>query len=224
MSIENEFNLARINTINIACGILLFFSIERLSSKHLCRRGNMFAIIAILIAITCTIVLNDFKIIYIFFLIALVSGGVVGIISSIIINLTRIPEYITIMNSLVGLSAVSRAFNTFLNYDSLNLSPFHNIILILLQVVFGSITFSGSFIAFLKFLHILDKPLVCMGCRRHLLNFMLLAGTIYFLIMFISTQSILYLIYVSGSSAILAANLVNIIKFRFLQSVHQTYQ
>ena len=206
MSNKDDF-LERINSIYIACGILFFFSIERLSTRRSCKRGNMYGIIAMIIAIISTLFLDEK---YGYFFIAFFLGGVIGIISSICVNLTRLPQYIAIMHSLVGISAILIAFANFLSPSNKSII-YIDLILMTFQVFIGTLTFSGSFIAFLKFNHIMDKPLICLGCCRHIISFILLAVSISTGTLFILTQEIYYLISLSAFSLILGFNTVSFI-------------
>jgi len=185
--------------------LLFIFSFEKLSNRITSKRGNYYGIVAMILAIISTLFLDEIKTEFIKFLIPLIVGGILGIVSSALIKITRIPEYIAFTHSLIGICNVLLAFANFLDPSQL---PKLDLIIITFDIFIGMLTFSGSFVAFLKFLNIFDKPIYILGCGRHLLNLFLICGVITLSTLFLYNSTIIYLIIIAGISLILGINLV----------------
>jgi NAD(P) transhydrogenase subunit beta len=206
MSGKDVNNLAdRISAVYVVCGLLFIFSFEKLSNRITSKRGNYYGIVAMILAIISTLFLDEIKTEFIKFLIPLIVGGILGIVSSALIKITRIPEYIAFTHSLIGICNVLLAFANFLDPSQL---PKLDLIIITFDIFIGMLTFSGSFVAFLKFLNIFDKPIYILGCGRHLLNLFLICGVITLSTLFLYNSTIIYLIIIAGISLILGINLV----------------
>ena len=175
-------------------GILFILALRGLSSPETSRQGNMFGILGMIIAITVTFLsIGNFSTGFIYVLIFLLIGGLIGAFIAYKIPMTAMPELVAGFHSLVGLAAVFVAISAFLNPDAFNLGSASNIkILSLIEMsigaAIGAITFSGSIIAFLKLRGIMSgSPIIFKG--QHYIN-LLLGVTIIVLIFYLCrTQS-----------------------------------
>ena len=147
------------------------------------------------IAISVTFLsVSNFSTGFIFVLIFLLVGGLIGAFIAYKIPMTAMPELVAGFHSLVGLAAVFVAISAFINPGAFNLGEPGNIKLASLiemsiGAAVGAITFSGSVIAFLKLQGIMSgSPIIFKG--QHLLNALIL----------ISIVVLTYLLCVSQSS------------------------
>ena len=137
-------------------GVLFILALRGLSSPETSRQGNFFGILGMIIAITVTFLLiGNFSSGFIFVLIFLSIGGLMGAFIAYKIPMTAMPELVAGFHSLVGLAAVFVAISAFLNPDAFNLGSPGNIKLgslieMSIGAAVGAITFSGSVIAFFK--------------------------------------------------------------------------
>ena len=137
-------------------GILFILALRGLSSPETSRRGNLFGILGMIIAITVTFLsIGNFSVGFIYVLILLLIGGSIGAFIAYKIPMTAMPELVAGFHSLVGLAAVFVAVSAFLNPQVFNLgSPgdikLSSLIEMSIGASIGAITFSGSIIAFLK--------------------------------------------------------------------------
>ena len=170
-------------------GVLFILALRGLSSPETSRRGNLFGIIGMAIAIGVTVIsVGNFSTGFLYLLIFLLIGGSVGAFIAFKIPMTAMPELVAGFHSLVGLAAVFVAISAFLTPDVFNLGTQGNIkiaslIEMSLGAAIGAITFTGSIIAFLKLRGIMSgSPITFLG--QHYLNLVLgisLICLIYFL-------------------------------------------
>ena len=146
------------------------------------------------IAITVTFLsIGNFSSGFIYVLIFLLIGGLIGTFIAYKIPMTAMPELVAGFHSLVGLAAVFVAISAFLNPEAFNLGSPGNIKLgslieMSIGAVVGAITFSGSIIAFLKLRGIMSgSPITFRG--QHLLNALILISIIVLTYLLCSTQS-----------------------------------
>ncbi|SVA56940.1 uncharacterized protein METZ01_LOCUS109794, partial [marine metagenome] len=175
-------------------GILFILALRGLSSPETSRQGNLFGILGMIIAITVTFLsIGSFSSGFIYVLIFLLVGGLVGAFIAYKIPMTAMPELVAGFHSLVGLAAVFVAISAFLNPEAFNLGSVGNIKLgslieMSVGAVIGAITFSGSIIAFLKLQGIMSgSPITFRG--QHLLNALILISIIVLTYLLCSTQS-----------------------------------
>ncbi|HQU91468.1 MAG TPA: NAD(P)(+) transhydrogenase (Re/Si-specific) subunit beta [Pyrinomonadaceae bacterium] len=161
----------------IAASALFILSLGGLSRQETARRGNWYGIIGMLIALAATAaamspsgwpILGG----------VLIVGALIGATLASRVQMTSMPELVAILHSFVGLAAVLVGFGTYLGESHVpqNELLIHHIE-IFIGVCIGSITFTGSVIAFLKLRgSIGGKPFMLPG--RHFINLAMLIGTI----------------------------------------------
>ena len=178
----------------LVSGILFILALRGLSSPETSRQGNLFGIIGMIIAITITFLsIGNFSSGFIYVLIFLLIGGLVGAFIAYKIPMTAMPELVAGFHSLVGLAAVFVAISAFLNPEAFNLGSPGNIKLgslieMSIGAVVGAITFSGSVIAFLKLQGIMSgAPITFKG--QHPLNALILISIVVVTYLLCLTQS-----------------------------------
>ncbi len=162
----------------IAASALFILSLGGLSQQETARRGNLYGILGMLIALVATAAAMNTGGLPVL-LGALAPGLVIGAILASRVQMTSMPELVAILHSFVGLAAVLVGFATYLGPHAPMTSAEQNLHLgeIYIGVCIGSITFTGSVIAFLKLRGSLSgKPLMIPG--RHLINMIMLLVTI----------------------------------------------
>ena len=148
---------ANLSTIfYLVSGVLFILALRGLSSPETSRKGNLFGILGMIIAIVVTFLsVGNFSTGFIYVLIFLLVGGLIGAFIANKIPMTAMPELVAGFHSLVGLAAVFVGISAFLNPQAFNLgSPgdikLSSLIEMSIGASIGAITFSGSIIAFLK--------------------------------------------------------------------------
>lgn len=159
----------------LVAAILFILTLKGLSSPATARRGNMFGMIGMTIAVLTTLSVTH-NVMYI--LLAIAAGGSVGAIVAKRIQMTEMPELVAAMHSLVGLAAVLVAMSAFHNPVAYGIAlpgeilHSSNRIELFIGTFVGAITFTGSIIAFGKLSgKISGKPVRFTG--QHYLNLFL---------------------------------------------------
>ncbi len=175
-----------VNVAYIAATILFILALSGLSKQETARRGNLFGIIGMGIALAVTmigIVTSNYTLL----IGALVIGGVVGLVLAKKVAMTQMPELVAILHSLVGLAAVLVGFANFLshNMELQGVEKTIHDIETYVGIFIGALTFSGSVVAYLKLSGKWGgKPLLLPA--RHWLNLILILLSIYFGIVFVA--------------------------------------
>ncbi len=145
-----------VNSVALAylvAAVLFIFALKGLSSPVSARRGNLFGMIGMALAVATTLTVTH-NVGYI--LLAILLGGTVGAIVAKRIEMTSMPELVAAMHSLVGLAAVLVAMSAFHNPVAYGIAlageALHssNRIELFIGTFVGAITFTGSIVAFGK--------------------------------------------------------------------------
>ncbi|MDL5036992.1 Re/Si-specific NAD(P)(+) transhydrogenase subunit beta [Comamonas resistens] len=166
----------------LGAAILFILSLGGLSNPETSRRGNLFGIIGMALAVLATVFgprVGPSGMAWIVG--ALVIGGGIGLYAAKVVKMTQMPELVALMHSLVGLAACLVGFASYVD-TSTQLQGAEKAIHeveIYVGILIGAVTFSGSLIAFGKLNgKIGGKPLLLPG--RHWLNLVALLVVIYF--------------------------------------------
>jgi NAD(P) transhydrogenase subunit beta len=176
----------------IGATILFILSLGGLSNPETARRGNLFGMVGMAIAVLATVLGPRVTAGGVPWIIgALVVGGAVGVFAAKKVQMTQMPELVALMHSLVGLAACLVGFASYVD-TSVQFSGAEKAIHeveIYVGILIGAVTFSGSLIAFGKLSgKIGGKPLLLPG--RHLLNLAGLLVVIWFGAAFVQAHDI----------------------------------
>src|SRR5512137_1881397 len=176
----------------IGATILFILSLGGLSNPEPSRRGNLYGMIGMTIAVLATVFGPRVTPAGIPWIVgAMVAGGAVGLYAAKVVKMTQMPELVALMHSLVGLAACLVGFASYID-TSAPLSGAEKTIHeleIYIGILIGAVTFSGSLIAFGKLNgKIGGKPMLLPA--RHWLNLAGLVGVIFFGAQFLSAPDI----------------------------------
>ncbi|MDP9809825.1 NAD(P) transhydrogenase subunit beta [Rhizobium tibeticum] len=178
----------------LVSGVLFILALRGLSHPASSRKGNLYGMIGMGIAIltTLTLATPSFGGLVLIIL-GLAIGGGAGAYIARVIPMTSMPQLVAGFHSLVGLAAVLVAASALYTPSSFGIGNIGEIhtearIEMALGVAIGALTFTGSIIAFLK----LDgrmsgKPI--MLPFRHLINIALLVLIVLFIVGLAATES-----------------------------------
>ena len=173
----------------IGATILFILALGGLSNQETARRGNLYGMIGMAIALIATI-LGVVTANYDIMIGGLIIGGIIGFILAKKVEMTQMPELVAILHSLVGLAAVLVGFANFLGHDPAITGVDKTIhdVETYLGILIGAVTFSGSIIAFGKLSgKIGGKPMLLPG--RHWFNLILLIASVYLGVMFVQQSA-----------------------------------
>ena len=181
-------------SLYLVSGILFILALRGLSSPETSRRGNLFGILGMALAITVTFLFVDILFSGLLFIIcALAIGGSIGSIIAYRVSMTAMPQLIAGFHSFVGLAAVLVALSAFYNPEAFELGTLNNIktaslIEMSIGASIGAITFTGSVIAFLKLQGLMSgTPITFKG--QHFINLLIGIGIISLIIYITINQS-----------------------------------
>jgi H+-translocating NAD(P) transhydrogenase subunit beta len=163
----------------IAASALFILSLAGLSNQATARKGNLFGIISMAIAIVAT-ALSPAVTSYSTLAMVVLPGVTIGALVASRVEMTSMPELVAILHSFVGAAAVLVGMASYLQPESslTGVEATIHQIEIFVGVFIGAVTFTGSVIAFGKLRTIISsKPLMLPG--RHLLNLGMLAATVW---------------------------------------------
>lgn len=176
----------------LVAAILFILALRGLSSPETARKGNLYGMTGMAIAILNTLALPSVQG-YSLIVLAIAIGGAIGAGIALKIKMTALPQLVAAFHSLVGLAAVFVAIAAFYAPDTYGIGmrgeiPTANLIEMALGLAIGAITFTGSIIAFGKLQGLISgKPLVFAG--QHLLNALLGVGVIVATVLFALTEA-----------------------------------
>jgi len=162
----------------IAASALFILCLGGLSNQETARRGNLYGILGMLLALAATAAQKGFGG-YGVLAVSLVPGALIGAVLAARVKMTSMPQLVALLHSFVGLAAVLVGVATYLGPTGPLVGTEHTIHLaeIFVGVCIGSITFTGSVVAFGKLQGVLSgKPLLLPG--RHVINLAMLGATL----------------------------------------------
>ena len=178
----------------IGATILFILSLGGLSNQETSRRGNLYGMIGMTIAVLATVfgpqVTSSG---YGWIVGAMLVGGSIGLYAARTVQMTQMPELVALMHSMVGLAAMLVGFATYIDPEASRgfagaAKSIHEME-IYIGILIGAVTFSGSIIAFGKLSgRIGGNPMLLPG--RHWMNLAGLLVVIWFGREFLNAHSI----------------------------------
>ncbi|MFL6640845.1 MAG: NAD(P)(+) transhydrogenase (Re/Si-specific) subunit beta, partial [Paraburkholderia graminis] len=201
-----------VTLLYLVASVCFIQALKGLSNPKTARIGNTFGMVGMAIAILTTIALiakqanalgSNLALGLGLLFAALIVGGAIGAFVAARVEMTKMPELVAAMHSLIGLAAVCIAYAVVSEPAAFGLIdpenpvpgflPYGNRVELFIGTFVGAITFSGSVIAFgklsgkYKFRLFQGAPVVYAG--QHLINLMLAIAMLGFGVIFFFTQS-----------------------------------
>ncbi len=188
-------NLAAL--LYLVAGVLFIQALRGLSNPATSRRGNLFGMIGMTIAVLTTLAAHPpaDTIAWVLVIAGIVIGGGIGAVIARRVPMTSMPELVAAFHSLVGMAAVLVAAGAFYAPEAFDIgSEGHihqaSLIEMALGVAIGALTFTGSVIAFLKLsARMSGAPITLPG--RHIINIAIALALVFFIYQFYASQSVL---------------------------------
>ncbi|NEP15969.1 MAG: Re/Si-specific NAD(P)(+) transhydrogenase subunit beta [Leptolyngbya sp. SIO4C1] len=195
----------------LAAIVLFILSLGGLSNQESAKRGNLYGIIGMILALVATAFSAQVTA-YSTLAVAVIPAVLIGATVASRVAMTSMPELVAILHSFVGLAAVLVGVGNYLQPD-LTLTGVEetiHLIEIYIGVFIGAVTFTGSVVAFGKLRAIISsKPLTLPG--RHLFNIALLVATVVLGVFFMQaegTGGFVPLLAMSAIASVLGIHLV----------------
>jgi NAD(P) transhydrogenase subunit beta len=162
----------------VVSAALFIFGLKMLGSPATARRGNMISSLGMFIAVVVAL-LDQGIVEYQWIAIGIAAGGVVGASAARLVKMTSMPEMVALFNGfggmaslLVGWSAMSPTSGTF------------TLITIVLSILIGGLTFTGSLIAYGKLSETISSAPVMFGGQQ-LVNSLIVLAILASAVMFV---------------------------------------
>ncbi|HEY3666339.1 MAG TPA: NAD(P)(+) transhydrogenase (Re/Si-specific) subunit beta [Polyangiaceae bacterium] len=194
----------------LVAGVLFILSLAGLSTQKTARRGNAFGIAGMLLALGVTALghVTSFGALAL----AVGVGSLIGAVLAMRVEMTSMPELVAVLHSFVGLAAVLVGTASYLGsaqYGN-HVEGVIHAVEVFVGVFVGSLTFTGSIVAFGKLRGMVrSKPLLLPG--RHLFNLMLLCISVALGARFLAAaghEGLGSLLIMSGVAGVLGVHLV----------------
>ena len=176
----------------LLASICFIMSLQGLSSAKTAKRGNLYGMVGMAIAIGTALLGSGINS-YGYIIGGIVIGGAIGTFIARAIQMTALPQLVAAFHSLVGLAAVFVAYAAYQAPEAYKIGTIGSIyrsslIEMVLGTIIGAITFTGSIVAFGKLQGLIKgKPLSFAG--QHLVN-AALGGAIFLMAtIFVFTES-----------------------------------
>ncbi len=175
----------------LVAAICFIMALRGLSSPDTARKGNLYGIIGMLIAVVTTIAMPS-VLSYGLIISGILIGGTIGTVLALKIQMTALPQLVAAFHSLVGLAAVFVAAAAYYTPEAYGIGApgqigVGSLIEMSLGAAIGAVTFTGSLIAFGKLQAIFrSAPVIFKG--QHPLNALLGLLLVAFVVWFCMTQ------------------------------------
>jgi NAD(P) transhydrogenase subunit beta len=161
--------------VYLVASVCFIFGIKKLSSPKTARRGNQLAASGMLLAIIVTL-LDQRILTFEYIILGMVVGAAIGAVMAIKVQMTGMPQMVGLLN---GFGGGASALVAFAEYDRILLSvqgfDVSTTITIVLSILIGAVTFTGSLIAFGKLQGIVTGKVVKYPLQHPLNALLLLA-------------------------------------------------
>ena len=159
----------------LVAGILFILSLGGLSNQETARKGNIYGIVGMGIAILATLFSQEVSGLG-WLILLMLPAGALGILVAMRVQMTSMPELVAILHSFVGAAAVLVGVVSYQGSGSFSGSELiiHEVEIII-GVIVGAVTFTGSVIAFGKLKGLISSKPLSLPFRHQLNLLMLIA-------------------------------------------------
>ena len=156
----------------IAAAVLFIFGLKGMSSPRTARRGIVWAGVGMLVAVVITFATPEMGN-FVWMTLALVIGGAIAYVAARRVAMTDMPQMVAIYNGMGGGAAALIAAVEFMKPETMSASF---AILGIVGALIGSVSFSGSMIAFAKLQGLIKKSFLFPG--QNVVNLLVLAAAV----------------------------------------------
>ena len=188
------------NLSYLVAAIFFILGLKELGSPKTARRGNLYAMIGMLIAIVVTLLdrgILDFT----YIIAGVIIGSLIGAVAAKKVEMTAMPQMVALFNGFGGIASTFVAFGEYVHTGGQFETNVR--VTLVLSLLIGTVTFTGSMIAFAKLQGIMrGAPIVYKA--QQWVNALLLIAVIVLGVFFVLDTSLMYaLLIIIAISAIL---------------------
>lgn len=156
----------------IIAAVFFVFGLKMLGSPATARRGNLLSSIGMLIAIVAGLT-HQGIVSYEYIIGGMVVGGLIGITAARLVHMTSMPEMVALFNGFGGAASLLVGWSALYSGETSTFVA----VTVLLSILIGGVTFSGSLIAYGKLSEVIGSAAVVFSGQR-IFNSLLLAALI----------------------------------------------
>ena len=168
-----------INVMYIISAVLFIYGLKMLSVPTSARKGNRVSAVGMLLAIIAAL-LSQSDIHWIWILVGILAGSLVGALASRLVAMTAMPEMVALFNGFGGAASLLVGWAEFQRYVSegnLIAASVFGLLIIIVTILIGGVTFTGSLVAWGKLSgKIPSKPIIYSG--QQVVNFAILLALV----------------------------------------------
>jgi H+-translocating NAD(P) transhydrogenase subunit beta len=181
----SDFLPSTIQISYLVAASLFIVGLKQMSSPATARRGNLLGAVGMLIAIAATL-LDQEVLNYETIAVGIILGSIIGTIMAQKVEMTAMPQMVGLLNGFGGAASMLVAMGEFWRYLYIPESlPVDSNIVVLLGVLIGGITFTGSLVAFAKLQELMSGAPITFPLQQPVnavLFLGFLAGSVYLLV------------------------------------------
>ncbi len=165
-----------INWAYIVAAVFFILGLKMLGRQATARRGNLVSAIGMLIAVVATLSKGGMSPIWI--IVGIVLGSALGTVAALRVQMTAMPQMVAIFNGFGGLASLLVGW---WEYHKVPGIPVFTSVAVVLAVLIGGVTFTGSMIAYAKLAErISTKPFLFQGQKfaNALLLILIVVGSV----------------------------------------------
>lgn len=144
----------------LVASVLFILGLKRLSSPETARGGNLVGALGMLLAIVATMLYGGLD--WTWIVVGIVIGGGIGAFLARWVAMTAMPQMVAVFNAFGGGASALVATAEYLKPETAS-APYDVSLTIALSILIGTVTFSGSFVAWAKLEGYFEKPLTYPG-------------------------------------------------------------
>jgi proton-translocating NAD(P)+ transhydrogenase subunit beta len=183
----------------LVSSIFFIFGIKMLGSPKTARKGNLYAAIGMLLAIVITL-LDQQILTYEWIIIGIIIGSAVGAVMAVKVKMTGMPQMVGMLNGFGGGASTLVALAEF--YKITPMISVNTGVAIVLSLLIGGVTFTGSMIAFAKLQGLITGKVIKYP-GQHPINLLLL--------LFVLAAGTFVVIYPNSDSLVVAITIVSLV-------------
>ncbi|HGY56939.1 MAG TPA: NAD(P)(+) transhydrogenase (Re/Si-specific) subunit beta [Caldithrix abyssi] len=189
------------NIAYLIAAVLFILGLKNLGSPKTARRGNLLAMLGMLLAIVVTL-LDKSILDYTYIIAGMVIGAAIGAVAAKKVEMTQMPQMVALFNGFGGIASAFVAYSEYIHHGG-HVFAMDTSITLVLSLLIGMVTFTGSMIAFAKLQGLMTgAPIVFPGQKW--LNGLLLLAVVVLGVMFTMDASLeVTLIVIVAISAVL---------------------
>ncbi len=194
------------NVVYLIASVLFILGLKKLSSPKTARKGNMFSLVGMLLAIIITL-LDQGILDFTYIIIGVVIGGTIGAIAARKVEMTGMPEMVALFNGFGGIASTFVAYSEYVNHDGI-IGTTDVVVSLILSLLIGTVTFTGSLIAWAKLKGAMTSAPIVFKGQTVFNGFLILAVAGLGVVFGMDTSVEMYLLIILGIAVVLGVTSV----------------